>query len=148
MSHTCTQLAVVYSLLLTYTGGLFLYAVLVLSLFWLSQTVVYFWVVIYPINFRSFNTSGKLRAIHLASVITALTFPVVPVVVAMYFSRGVVLSIFTPHKCIPGDVDIFFYSFSVPLVVIIICAISLLVTTLWHVGNVVRSKFHQVGEFD
>ena len=93
--------------------------------------------VIYPIHYRSFLTSGKIQAIHLVSVATSLSLPAVPVV-AIHFGKGFGLSLFVPNKCIMLDVNTFVYSFSVPLVVIVICGISLLVTTVWRVGNVVR----------
>ena len=139
MSHTCNikvfYLCVVFFII---SGALFLYAVLVISLLWLFQTAVYFWVVIYPVNFRSFRTSGRLRIIHLVAVIISFTLPAVPVV-AICLGKGFVYSIFAPNKCALLDVDTFFYSFSIPFVIVIICGLSLLVTTLWHIGNVVRS---------
>ena len=102
--------------------------------FWLFQTAVYFWVIMYPVHFRSFSTSGKLKTFHLVSVIT---LPVVPIV-GMSLSKGFAPSIFVPKKCLPYDLEVFFYIFSVPFVFIANCAISFLVITVWHVGNVVR----------
>ena len=122
--------------MLFFPGALFLYAVLVISLFWLFQTAVYFWVVIYPVNFRSFKTSGKLRNIHLVSVIVSLSLPAVPVI-AICQGDGFIKSHFA-SKCIPQDMDLYFYSFSVPFVLIIICGISFLVSTMWYIGNLVR----------
>ena len=123
-----------------HTGGLLLYASLVLSLFWLFQTASYFWVVTYPIHFRSFNTSGKIKAIHVTAVIVSFTLPTIPAV-AIYFDEGYGLSVFAPNKCVTLSVDMFIYSFSVPLVTIVIFGISLLVATVWKVANVVSFKF-------
>ena len=116
-----------------------MYTSLVVTFFWLFQTAVYFWVVIYPVHFRTFNASGKLKIFHLASVIISLTLPVIPIV-GMSLSRGFAPSIFVPRKCLPLDLEVFFYIFSVPFVLIAICAISFLVITLWHVGNMVRFR--------
>ena len=110
---------------------------LVMTFFWLFQTAVYFSVIMYPVHFRSFNTSGKLKTFHLVSVIVSLTLPAVPVV-EMSLSKGFAPSIFVPKKCLPNDLEVFLYIFSVPFVIIAICAISFLVITVWHVGNVVR----------
>ena len=46
-------------------------------------------------------------------------------------------SVFAPTKCVPLNVDAFFYSFLVPLIIIVICGISLLVITVWNVTNMV-----------
>ena len=54
-------------------GGFFLYASLVVTFFWLFQTAVYFWIIIFPVHFHSFNTSGKVKTFHLVSVILSLT---------------------------------------------------------------------------
>ena len=59
-------------------------------------------------------------------------------IVGMSLSKGFAPSIFVPRKCLPLDLEVFPYIFSVPFVLLAICAISFLVITVWHVGNVVR----------
>ncbi|CAI8010921.1 hypothetical protein GBAR_LOCUS7123, partial [Geodia barretti] len=57
-------------------------------------------------------------------------------IVGMSLSKGFAPSIFVPRKCLPLDLEVFPYIFSVPFVLLAICAISFLVITVWHVGNV------------
>ena len=119
------------------TGNLLSYAGLVVALFWLFQTALSFWVVTYPIHYRSFSSTGKLKIIHIISVISSLTLPIIPTAV-MNSVDGFGKSVFTPTKCIPLNVDAFFYSFLIPVVIIDTCGISLLVITVWNVTNMVR----------
>ena len=52
-----------------------------MTLFWLFQSVGYFWVINYPIHYQLFKTSKKLRTIHLISVVISLSLSTIPPVI-------------------------------------------------------------------
>ena len=120
------------------TANLFLYAVLVISLLWLFQTGTYFWVVIYPVHYRSIRTTGKLKIVHVIVVIVSFTLPIIPLVPAEFYN-GVGISLFIGTRCVFLTIDLLIYGFILPIIIIIIIGSSVLVITAWHIGNVVSS---------
>lgn len=72
-------------------------------------------------------------------VMVSLTFPVVPLVVTK-FKKGIGISTFLSRKCVPLNADVIFYGIVLPIDVIIILGLSLLVITVWNIGNVVSLR--------
>lgn len=65
-----------------------------------------------------------------------MTFPVFPLVVSK-FKKGIGISTFLSRKCVPLNADVIFYGIVFPIDIIIILGLSLLVITVWNIGNVV-----------
>ena len=73
----------------------------------LSAIKFYFWVVIYPVNYRSFSTTGRLKFIHVGVVVVSFLLPVVPLI-AGNFDGGFGISLILRRKCSPLSTDSFF----------------------------------------
>ena len=120
-----------------YTGGLILYVGLVITLFWLFQSVGYFWVINYPIHYKSFKTSKKLKTIHLISVVISFSLPTIPLVI-ISLNGGFVKFPFLASRCSISNLDAYFYGHSVPVIIMINLGLSLLIISFWRISNMVR----------
>ena len=114
-----------------------MYAVLVISFLWLFQTGAYFWVVLYPLNYRSVITSGKLKFVHAIVVIVSFLLPFITLLQADLDENGIGLNIFASRKCSFLSKNLIFYGIVTPIVFITVIGVSLLIITAWSVGNVV-----------
>lgn len=117
-------------------AGIFSYAILVISLLWLFQTAIYFWVVIYPLHYRSFASSGKLKFIHVIVVAVSFLLPVIPILAAA-LNDGFGINLLQKRKCNVLNADFIFYGIVLPINIVVIFGLSLLIITIWSIGNVV-----------
>ena len=78
-----------------------------------------------------------MKYIHMLVVALSFMLPLIPIV-TMQFKNGIGINIILPKKCVPLSADILFYGIILPIDVIVILGISLLVITLWSIGDVVR----------
>ena len=122
-----------------HAGGLLVFSYLVIPLLWLFQIMIHFWLVIYPMHYHSFVSTGKLKFIHVTVVAISFLLPVIPLLAAD-FDNEFGTSVIHTRKCLSLIGDFIFYGIIVPLDVIVAIGLSLLIITLWSIGNVV--SFH------
>ena len=123
---------------MVYTGGLIVYGSIAITLFWLFQSVGYFWMVNYPIHYKSFKTSKKLRTIHLISVVISFSLPTIPLAI-ISLNGGFVKFPFLVSRCSSSNLDAFFYGVSVPVIIMTNLGLSLLIISFWQISNMVSN---------
>ena len=90
--------------------------------------------VIYPMNYHLFISTGKLKFIHVTVVPIIFILPVIPLL-TVDFDNDIGISVLQSRKCFV----LIFYSIVVPSDVLLVIGLSLLIITLWSIGNVVSS---------
>ena len=118
------------------TAGLFLYVVLTVGLLWLSHTLMFFWGVVWPLHYRIYTNSGKMKYVHLTIVAVSLLLPIISIL-ACRLSEGYGLSVLAYYKCASRGVNDTFCAVIVPLGIILITGTSLLVYIIWTLACVV-----------
>ena len=117
---------------------------------WLFHTTSIFWKVWFPVHARQFEISGYTKYIHIATIVIALTFSTIPVGAA-FGTGGYVINTLIPglRNCVARNSDAYFYSFILPICIIIAIGITLILLTLWkilrmrlHRSNQVQQKMH------
>ena len=90
-------------------------------------------------HYHSFVSTGKLKFIHVTVVAISFLLPVIPLLTAD-FDNEFGTSVIHTRKCLSLIGDFIFYGIIVPLDLIVAIGLSLLIITLWSIGNVV--SFH------
>lgn len=123
----------------------FYYCLIQMTLWWLFHIVALFWAFRFPLHFRAFQKSKRIRYIHFACVVLGLVLPVIPVVVTIgdhatdeTVSKGLGFGItnFPPILCAGIDADASFYSLILPITIMTEVGMTLLVFTFWDVRKV------------
>ena len=94
--------------------------------------------VIYPMNYHLFISTGKLKFIHVTVVPIIFILPVIPLL-TVDFDNDIGISVLQSRKCFVLNEELIFYSIVVPSDVLLVIGLSLLIITLWSIGNVVSS---------
>lgn len=118
------------------TAGLFLYVVLLVTLLWLFHALMFFWGVVWPMHYRMYTDSGKMKYIHLTIVAVSLVLPTFSIL-ACHLSEGFGLSILAYYKCDSRGPKDTFYAIILPLDIMLIVGTCLLVYIIWTIADVV-----------
>ena len=128
-------------------------------MWWLFHTSALFWKVVFPLHAR--NMSGKIKYIHVTSVILGILLPLVPIISTMvkfavnptnfvelsssvhgkselFLSGGLG---FKPPKfpvilCTSSEPDVIFYSLLLPINLILAFGCTLLLIIFWTIHRV------------
>ncbi len=116
-----------------------------------ALVVVLFWKIKLPFHSRHFEATKKMKCVHIGCVIVGILFPFIPVISIMssyavhvkssggsFTSGGLGFTIprFPPVPCHGRDNDVVFYSFMLPLFVVLFLTITLTFLILWTVIKV------------
>lgn len=93
--------------------------------------IVLFWGVRFPFNYRVTKTTGKIRYVHIASVALAVFFPLVAVLVNL--RDGYTISFDSPHICIGRNLNYSYYTFLLPLSIVLGATSFLLILIFWTI---------------
>ena len=105
-----------------------------LGLFILFHAIGLFWGVVFPFHFRKFKAEGKLKYIHIATVLIALLLPLVPAL--LHLERGYVVANSPTVVCYGRSIDVTFFSFILPLSSILAVTTSILIIMFWIIFKV------------
>ena len=144
---------------------LFSYTLLQMGFWWLLHIALLFWTVFFPFHFRSYERSGRMKHIHIASVIAGLMLPLSTIVTSMakfaatvqnsssnvtsstelFLSGGLGYSNtkFPAILCASSDKDAVFYSTVLPLDLALAIGCTMLLTIFFHIHKV-RTFLHSV----
>ena len=103
---------------------MFYFTVVQMCLWWFFHILIMFWGIKFPFHAKSFADSGRMKYVHIAMVLIALTVPFAGV--GSIF-KTLSLTLYPAFFiCMPGS-DERFYSLSLPVSVLIAGGLSLLV---------------------
>ena len=119
------------------SGSLFFYCLMLLAIIWICHVAVVFWSVRCPLQANSFKNSHRMKYVHAAIILLAITLPVVTVAAA-FASGGFVNARFPPLLCLPQSVPASFYALILPISIILPSGVSLLLALFWTIHKVNR----------
>lgn len=88
----------------------------------------------YPFNYRMFKLSGRIRYAHISSVILAVVVPLPAALV--HLKGGYVITASPTLVCAGRNTDYNYYTFILPLSIILTITMCLLVLIFWTVLKV------------
>ena len=154
-------------------GMVFVYILMQLTIWWVLHTAVFFWKVQFPFHsHQSFYEPQRVKCIHITCVTVGLLFPLVPIIASVADSAadwqsdtstnvsflksglGFGQTRFPAILCTSTDEDVTFYSFVLPINLILAIGCSLLTVVFWtlhkvrynytcEVAHVVNCFFHR-----
>ena len=119
-----------------FTGGLFIYTTLTVSMLWLFHTATLLWGVVWPIHYNIIKTSDRIKYVHITVVSICFLLPLVSVI-GIGSSGGYSISVLLYQRCDATNPTEFFYGMALPKNLIIIIGVSLLLITVWRIADIV-----------
>lgn len=120
-------------------GAVFYYAVLQQVCIWFFHVVVIFWGIAFPFSSRRLKKKGYQKVLHLSIVLISFVFPVIPLAVG-FATGGYTIPRFPPTTCLAANLDATFYSFILPITVIMAAGISLVACMVCLLCGLSRSS--------
>ena len=121
-------------------GIVIYYALFQLAVWWFCHVVSLFWKIRFPFHARSFETTHRIKYIHIAMVIVGLVLPTLPVIVAFTTgtptTRGFGMTRFPPILCTGLQRDATFYSLVLPINIALAIGVPLLIIIFWIIHKV------------
>lgn len=135
----------------------FVYTLLQTAIWWLCHTTALLWKIRYPFHARSYQTSHKIKYIHIACMIAGVLIPFLPIVTSMaefavdlktntelqqrnvtFWSGGLgYLQIrFPPVLCAGRDGVAVYYTSVLPINIIVLVGLTELILLFWTVHRV------------
>ena len=117
-------------------------------MWWVFHVAILCWKISFP--FHSFHHSHLLPRLHLLLVLLALMVPLLPVLATIAHSQavgysekeglpsglGFGLATFPPILCYTLNKNVVFYSFILPVTLLMLVGITALLVTIWNVHKV------------
>lgn len=94
----------------------------------LMFAIILFWGVKYPFSYRKAKNKGKTRYAHAAGGLLAV---LLPLTVLVNLNDGYRISVDSPYNCIGRNPDYRYYTFFLPLSIIVAATSFLLVLVFW-----------------
>lgn len=124
------------------------YCMLQLNLWWVFHISILFWKICFPI--RSIRYTHLMPRVHLVCVVLGLAIPLLPVLTTIIHSQavdysareglpsglGFGLATFPPILCYTLNKDVVFFSFILPVTLLMVTGITVLLLTIWAVHKV------------
>ena len=121
----------------TFVGIVLYYTAIQLLFWWLCHAVAVFWAARWPLHSKKFNTSRKLKYLHITLVLAGLLLPMLPVLVVGL--RGSFTTTTSPPiLCTGTDVHSTFWVIIFPMSIMLGTGTSTLICTLHTVIKVRR----------
>ena len=90
-----------------FTGVVFAYGIVQLSLFLVFHTIVLFWALTSPFTFRKLKLSGHMHHIHIASIVLAIVLPLAAGLVPL--KDGFLSTQYPTIVCLSRNVNYIYY---------------------------------------
>ena len=116
---------------------MFYYGLFQLAVWWFCHEVSLFWKIKFPFHARSFETTHRIKYVHITMVIVGLVLPALPVIVTVTIGNGFGLTRFPPILCTGLEKDSTFYSLVLPIDILSAIGISLLIIIFWIIHKVI-----------
>ena len=125
-------------------GIAFYYCLFQLAVWWFCHEISLFWKIRFPFHARSFETTHRIKYVHITMVIVGLVLPALPVIVTFTAGdpSGFGLTRFPPILCTGLQRDSTFYSLVLPIDILSAIGIPLLIIIFWIVHKVIVVYTH------
>ena len=108
-----------------------------LILLWCFHVITMFWGVYWPIQASMAQLSPKRIVLHIIAVCVALVLPAIPVCIIHFVAPGgFTITRFPPILCAAKSATFNYYTFMLPLSIIIAIGLTLLVLIFWKLLKV------------
>lgn len=124
------------------TGIVYFYTAMAIMVLWLFQCVTFFWGVIWPYSYSTAKSAGRLRYIHISSLLISSIIPLI-IVLIVYIQQGYGVSISLTPPCSISSPETYFYSIMIFIDVITIIGIVLMILTFWKLSKISTRSFKQ-----
>ena len=132
-------MASVYCMIFLRLGFLSTYGMEQIPMWVLLHTVFLFWAVVFPFSYRRLKLSGRIRYAHIFCVVLAV---VIPLPAALVHLKDGYNSLTTPTlACTGRNADYTYYTYVLPVSIILCVTSCLLVVIIWIIFNVRLSVY-------
>ena len=118
-----------------HVGAAYIYIFFQLDVWLLGHVIILFWGITFPFHYRSFDLSGRLKYIHIATIVVALLLPSIPVGIA-FGTGGYTYDGIPPISCLPRNAAVGFYATFLPSTVLVSIGATFLTLILWKLVKV------------
>ena len=128
-----------------YSAGIvFYYGLFQLIVWWFCHEVSLFWTIRFPMHAKTFETSRRVKYVHITMVVIGLVLPTLPVIVTFTTGdpSGFGMTRFPPILCTGLQTDSTFYSLVLPINILMIIGIPLLIIIFWTIHKVMAVYTH------
>ena len=103
------------------------------------HTVFLYWGVAFPISYRQFKISERIRYAHITCVVVAV---VIPIPGGLIHLKDGFIAVGNPSSvCVGRNLDYSFYTFVIPISVTLAANICLVVLTIWTIFKVIMIRY-------
>ena len=120
-----------------YTGILQVYGVMQITLLIAFHALGLCWGILFPFHYRTFKLAGRIKYIHVTSVVLALVLPAIPSLLHLISGYGIGPGPF--DACVGRNSIVTFFTVILPLSILMAIATSALVIIFWKILKVRKS---------
>ena len=118
-----------------YAGIVFTYGLIQGSLFVVFHAVGLCWGIVFPFHYRRFKTEGRIKYIHITSVILALVLPAISALLHLIGGYSIGSGLIT-SVCSGRSIAIAYFTTILPVSVLLSMTTSVLVIMFWKLLKV------------
>ena len=119
---------------ISFIGMVYIYGVLQLNIWAMFHALGLCWGIVFPFHYRTFKAEGKIKYVHIASVIIALLVPTIP---ALLYLKSGYAALFTPTRvCTGRSLTVTYFSFLLPSSIILATTTFALGVVFWTILKV------------
>ena len=112
----------------------YVYGVLQLNIWAMFHALGLCWGLVFPFHYRTFKAEGKIKYIHIATVIVALLVPTLP---ALLYLKSGYAALFTPTRvCTGRSLTVTYFAFLLPSSIILATTTFALGVVFWTILKV------------
>lgn len=134
------------------------YSLMFLSLWWICHIVIIYWKFQFPFHARNWELDGKMKYVHLVSMILIILLSFIPLMVIMIVdwqrktagqiimgTLGFGKTRFHPLVCTATHRGTVYYSLILPINLLVIVGVTLLILSIWLVHKVRYMQAYNYG---
>lgn len=147
---SCTHSSIIYTLILitciiyslyvqchAYVGIVYVYGVMQLNMWAMFHAISLCWGIVFPFHFRLYKAVGRIKYIHITTVIIALLVPLIP---ALLYLKDGYAALFTPTRvCTGRSLKVTYFAFLLPTSIILAMSTFALAIVFWTILKVCKS---------
>ena len=105
-----------------------------ISLWRMFHTLGLCWSIVFPFHYRRFKTEGRIKHIHVSTVVLGLVLPSIPALLPLI--DGYVIIPGQHHFCTGSNVTIIFFIVVFPVSILVATSTTMLVIIFWKIFKV------------